>query len=276
MSYIDDFSSDEEDNNLLTLNKTKKVVVNIQDNESDDDNNEPLDPISEQQVYVPSKETTAEDKLKKLEKLKVYKNKKKSKYKPGVVYISKLPPYMKPQKLRQVLQKFGEIDRIYMKKESEQSRKNRLKQGGNKKDKYEEGWVEFIKKSDAKLCCSTLNGNILGGKKNSFYYDDVMNMKYLSGFKWTDLTEQMAKESEQRQSKLELEINNANKLNEMYIKNVEKSKMVSNIQKSGKRSRENDNDYSITQRKTYTKRFKDQKAIKEDKSNDLSSVLGSI
>ncbi|KAF0267639.1 Pre-rRNA-processing protein HuESF2 [Hanseniaspora uvarum DSM 2768] len=276
MSNIDDFSSsDDEENNLLLLNKSKKVINTAQDSDSDD-NKEVLDPISEQQVYVPSKETTAEDKLKKLEKLKVYKNKKKSKYKPGVVYISKLPPYMKPQKLRQVLQKFGEIDRIYMKKESEQNRKNRLKQGGNKKDKYEEGWVEFIRKSDAKLCCSTLNGNILGGKKNSFYYDDVMNMKYLSGFKWTDLTEQMAKESEQRQSKLELEINNANKLNELYIKNVEKSKMVNNIQKNGKRSRDDDNDYVISQRKTYTKRFKDQKAIKEDKSNDLNSVLGSI
>ena len=142
MSNIDDFSSsDDEENNLLLLNKSKKVINTAQDSDSDD-NKEVLDPISEQQVYVPSKETTAEDKLKKLEKLKVYKNKKKSKYKPGVVYISKLPPYMKPQKLRQVLQKFGEIDRIYMKKESEQNRKNRLKQGGNKKDKYEEGWEE--------------------------------------------------------------------------------------------------------------------------------------
>lgn len=252
-------------------------------NKDDSSTNSPgqeLDPISEQQIYVKSKEATVEEKLKKLEKLKNFKSKQKSKYKPGIVYISKLPPYMKPAKLRQIFTRFGEIDRIYMKKESEQKRKSRLKQGGNKKDMYEEGWVEFIKKGDAKLCCATLNGNIIGGKKNSFYYDDILNLKYLSGFKWTDLTEQMAKESEQRQSKLELEISQANKLNEMYIKNVEKSKMFSNIEKASngkkRKSTYDDNNYTISQRKTYTKRANDKKFVKEDKSNDLSSVLGSI
>ena len=322
MNNIDDFfSSDDEGNGnpLLSLNKksnNKSIVKTHQsdsedeaigedkqeeeeeEEEEDDDDNEdvekvekneeeqlveePLDPISEQQVYIKSKEATEQEKLKKLEKLKAFKNKKKSKYKPGIVYISKLPPYMKPAKLRQIFSRFGEIDRIYMKKESEQKRKSRLKQGGNKKDMYEEGWVEFIKKGDAKLCCATLNGNIIGGKKTSFYYDDIMNLKYLSGFKWTDLTEQMAKESEQRQSKLELEISQANKLNEMYIKNVENSKMVSNIQKksNGKKRKAEEDDgnkgYAISQRKTYTRRANDNKSVKEAKSNDLSSVLGSI
>lgn len=60
----------------------------------------------------------------------------------------------------------------------------------------------------------------------------------------------------------------------MYIKNVEKSKMINNIQKTNKRQREND--YEISQRKTYSKRYNDQKSVKENKSNDLSSVLGSI
>ena len=315
MNNIDDFSSSDDESNgnpLLSLNKksnNKSVIKTHQsdsedeaigeenqqkkEEEEDDDeekiekneeqqlDEEPLDPIAEQQVYIKSKEATEEEKLRKLEKLKAFKNKKKSKYKPGIVYISKLPPYMKPAKLRQIFSRFGEIDRIYMKKESEQKRKSRLKQGGNKKDMYEEGWVEFIKKGDAKLCCATLNGNIIGGKKTSFYYDDIMNLKYLSGFKWTDLTEQMAKESEQRQSKLELEISQANKLNEMYIKNVENSKMVSNIQKksNGKKRKAEDDDnngYAISQRKTYTRRANDNKSVKEGKSNDLSSVLGSI
>ncbi|XBW35413.1 hypothetical protein QEN19_000979 [Hanseniaspora menglaensis] len=315
MNHIDDFSSDDEkENPLLSFNKkslnknvhidqeaeSEDEAIDVEQDEdeeelekefndenkindsgdSDNEKNEILDPISEQQVYVKSKEATEDEKLKKLEKLKAFKNKKKSKYKPGIVYISKLPPYMKPAKLRQIFSRFGEIDRIYMKKESEQKRKSRLKQGGNKKDMYEEGWVEFIKKGDAKLCCATLNANILGGKKTSFYYDDIMNLKYLSGFKWTDLTEQMAKEGEQRQSKLELEITQANKLNEMYIKNVEMSKMVSNIQKNNngkKRKAEDDNEeYKISQRKTYSNRASDKKSTKENKSNDLSSVLGSI
>ena len=32
----------------------------------------------------------------------------------GVVYISRVPPYMKPQKLRQLLSKYAVIDRIYL------------------------------------------------------------------------------------------------------------------------------------------------------------------
>lgn len=276
----EDIASEGHDTGLREeFDNQKKEITHTDDSKSNSPSQE-LDPISEQQVYVKSKEATAEEKLKKLEKLKNFKSKQKSKYKPGIVYISKLPPYMKPAKLRQIFTRFGEIDRIYMKKESEQKRKSRLKQGGNKKDMYEEGWVEFIKKGDAKLCCATLNGNIIGGKKNSFYYDDILNLKYLSGFKWTDLTEQMAKESEQRQSKLELEISQANKLNEMYIKNVEKSKMFSNIEKASngkkRKSPHEDNNYTISQRKTYTKRANDKKFVKEDKSNDLNSVLGSI
>ena len=36
-----------------------------------------------------------------------------------------------------------------------------------------------------------------GGKKGSCYHDDILNVKYLPGFKWTDLTEQIAKKTYQ-------------------------------------------------------------------------------
>ena len=100
---------------------------------------------------------------------------------------------------------------------------------------YEEGWAEFIRKRDAKLCAQTLNSNIIGGKKGSFYHDDILNVKYLPGFKWADLTEQIARENDVRQAKLEMEISQANKLNAEFVKNVEKSKMLEKIRNSKKR-----------------------------------------
>nr|CAI6751990.1 CMF_HP1_G0046220.mRNA.1.CDS.1 [Saccharomyces cerevisiae] len=130
--------------------------------------------------------------------------------------------------MRQILTRFGEVDRLFLKKEDDQSTSKELK--------YEEGWAEFIRKRDAKLCAETLNGNIIGGKKGTFYHDDILNVKYLPGFKWADLTEQIARENDIRQAKLEMEISQANKLNAEFIRNVEQSKMIQNIKNSRKRA----------------------------------------
>lgn len=86
------------------------------------------------------------------------------------------------------------------------------------------------------MCAETLNGNIIGGKKGTFYHDDILNVKYLPGFKWADLTEQIARENDIRQAKLEMEISQANKLNAEFIRNVEQSKMIQNIKNSRKRA----------------------------------------
>ncbi|KAH3686585.1 hypothetical protein WICPIJ_002429 [Wickerhamomyces pijperi] len=215
-------------------------------------------------------------------------SKSKKKGKTGVVYLSKIPPYMKPAKMRQILSRFGEVDRLFLKKETTQKHKKRVQSGGNKKDMYEEGWAEFIRKKDAKLAAETLNGNILGGKKGNFYYDDVMNIKYLSGFKWIDLTQQISKENEIRESKLLMEVSQAKKLNSAFIKNVEKSKMVQNMQ-SKKRERsagengedaeeqaEQDIRRTFHQRKITSKRHDADKELKEKNNEKLDSVLSRV
>lgn len=163
--------------------------------------------------------------LKKLSPEKLEQEQKRIK-KTGVCYLSRIPPYMKPAKLRSVLSRFGKIDRLFLKPEDPTSYHKRKKYGGNKKKMFTEGWVEFVKKSEAKICASALNANVLGGKKTSYYHDDVINIKYLSGFKWFDLTQQIAKENEVRQAKLALEISQQLKLNKSFIHNVEQSKHI--------------------------------------------------
>ena len=64
------------------------------------------------------------------------------------------------------------------------------------------GWVEFAEKKIAKNVRSwrffrgnnnhfisfqvalALNNTLIGGKKRSFYHDDIWNIKYLKGFKY--------------------------------------------------------------------------------------------
>jgi ESF2/ABP1 family protein len=252
---------------------TKKSFDDAFDNDSGSDEDEGVS--TEKKPFTEDDENLNE--LHRKSKLLKFKESKKPKGKTGVVYISKIPPYMKPTKMRQILVRFGEVDRLFLKKEDQIRHKQRVKGGGNKKTSYEEGWAEFIRKKDAKVCADTLNGNILGGKKGSFYHDDIMNVKYLSGFKWSDLTAQISKENETRQSRLQMEISQAKKLNKTFIENIERSKMIENIQK-GKPKKKNDDQIRRTfeQRSVKTTRADGKDRYKESNSKKLDSVLSKV
>ncbi|CAZ81016.1 unnamed protein product [Tuber melanosporum] len=155
--------------------------------------------------------------------------------KTGVVYLSRIPPFMKPMKVKLLLSRFGEIGRIFLSPEDPKSYARRVRFGGNKKRNFEEGWVEFKSKKVAKLVAETLNTTIVGGKKGSYYHDDVWNIKYLPKFKWHHLQAQIAYENASRQAKLRAEIAQATRENKTYIRNAERAKMVEKMESSKKR-----------------------------------------
>lgn len=296
----DDFQSDDDEEQVF---QTKKKVATSrfdEDAESDeepekeeeeanqgsehendlsDDENEIFFGKGDEATAVVSEQKTRSKKLKRLTPEQLAKEQKKIK-KTGVCYLSSIPPYMKPVKLRSVLSRFGKLDRVFLKPEDAAAYLKRVKYGGNKKKKYTEGWVEFVNKKDAKLCAQTMNGNILGGKKSSYYHDDVINIKYLSGFKWFDLTQQIAKENEIRQSKLALEVSQQAKLNKTFVNNVEKSRYISRKRKT-EEAEGNDE-------KKIAKRTFDQRGVsstradaglefKKDKnSDDLQNILSKV
>ncbi|KAI5308267.1 Activator of basal transcription 1, partial [Ascosphaera atra] len=96
---------------------------------------------------------------------------------------------------------------------------------------YADGWVEFASKKTAKLCAQTLNANIVGGKKGGWYHDDLWNMKYLKGFKWSDLMEQIQRERNEREAKRRIEDARAKKEEKMFLAGVEKGKAVEGIRR---------------------------------------------
>lgn len=296
----DDFQSDDDEEQVFQTRKKVATSRFDEDAESDeepekedaeakqesependlsDDENEMFIGKADEATAMVSEQKTRTKKLKKLTPEQLAKEQKKIK-KTGVCYLSSIPPYMKPVKLRSVLSRFGKLDRVFLKPEDAAAYLKRKKYGGNKKKKYTEGWVEFVNKKDAKLCAETMNGNILGGKKSSYYHDDVINIKYLSGFKWFDLTQQIARENEIRQSKLALEVSQQAKLNKTFVNNVEKSKYISRKRKSEK-AEENDE-------KKIAKRTFDQRGVsstradaglefKKDKnSDDLQNILSKV
>ncbi|KAK8052348.1 pre-rRNA-processing protein ESF2 [Apiospora rasikravindrae] len=145
--------------------------------------------------------------------------------KSGVVYLSRIPPFMKPQKLRSLLEPYGKINRIFLSPEDPLAHSRRVRNGGNKKRSFTDGWVEFLNKKDAKAAVDLLNARTIGGKKGTYYRDDIWNLLYLKGFKWHNLTEQISAESAERASRMRAEISRTNKENKEFVRNVEKAKI---------------------------------------------------
>lgn len=115
----------------------------------------------------------------------------KKKLTPGVVYLSRIPPFMRPRKVRHLLSQYGDIGRVYLAPEDPQSQRRRRRLKKNRRRKYTEGWVEFLDKRVAKATALALNNTQIGGKKRYYYHDDIWNIKYLSKFRWHHLTEKI-------------------------------------------------------------------------------------
>ncbi len=158
--------------------------------------------------------------------------------KKGVVYLSSLPPFMKHEKVRHLLSLHGTITKMYLVPEDNFARGKRSKAGGNRKTKYVEGWVEFASKSVAKTVAVTLNQQRVTSKKGDHFYDDTWNIKFLKHFKWQHLTEKLAYEKRVRAKKLQAEIAQSKRENDVYLEKVVQAKKIDAISERKKRKRD--------------------------------------
>ncbi|RAO70740.1 uncharacterized protein BHQ10_006752 [Talaromyces amestolkiae] len=257
---IDESDNDQSDNGYdseaaeeskTRASKRRKILDsdnNLSDLEDDDNDLEASADEQEKSVHDDdddnhekgSSKTHNEKLLKKPLKVKPPK-----KNKTGVVYLSSLPPYLKPMALKTLLiqRGFGPITKVFLTpavhSTSGSGRRN------NKRKTYSDGWVEFESKKTAKICAETLNANIVGGKKGGWYHDDIWNMKYLRGFKWADLMEQVQRERSEREARQRIEDMRARKEDKVFLSGVEKGKVVEGIRKKReekKKAKANDGD----------------------------------
>ncbi|KAL6143213.1 PREDICTED: activator of basal transcription 1 [Fragaria vesca subsp. vesca] len=164
--------------------------------------------------------------------------KKKKPLSPGVCYLGRIPPRMDHKVVRHLLSPYGELDKIYLVPRNPSApAKNRDRPGKYQTESFSEGWVEFKDKRVAKRVASMLNGEKIGGKKRSAFYYDLWNIKYLSKFKWDDLTGEIAYKNAEREQKLAMEISAAKKEQEFYLSKVESSRKLSAIEERMKKKR---------------------------------------
>ncbi|KAI3936243.1 hypothetical protein MKW92_037917 [Papaver armeniacum] len=236
--------------------------------------------------------TPSDEKQKKKRKKILLEEAKKARNR-GVCYLSRIPPQMDPVKLRQVLSQHGEIDRIYLVPETKQQlpqQVNRKKAGDFRGQGFEEGWVEFTNKRVAKRVADMLNGEQMGGRKKSSFFYDIWNIKYLSKFKWEDLTEEIAYKHALQTQKAAMVISAAKKEKNFYVERVDKSRGLIAIeermkkkQKVQKQGSENGSERQVDQQEPkIIREFPQTKPLKDDSAqpkrpmarNVLAGIFG--
>ncbi|KAJ7638407.1 hypothetical protein FB45DRAFT_902745 [Roridomyces roridus] len=131
----------------------------------------------------------------------------------GVIYISRIPPGMRPTKVRHLMSSYGEVGRVYLQQEDAKRAYLRRKYTSTKKAHFTEGWVEFKDKKVARSVADMLNAQPIGGKKGNT-------------FKWSMLTEQVAHEAAIHTAKLRVELAQSRKEQRDYLKNVELARVL--------------------------------------------------
>ncbi|KAE8400922.1 Pre-rRNA-processing protein esf2 [Aspergillus pseudonomiae] len=221
--------SDQSDNDSdedLKLSKSKGKAKKPQQSEDDDNDDDEQEETTGAQYLDVTEQETKPSKRKPLDK-----GKPPKKNKTGVVYLSSLPPYLKPFALKSMLEarSFGPITKVFLSPSVRPASAPRRR--SNKRKTYTDGWVEFASKKTAKLCAETLNASIVGGRKGGWYHDDVWNMKYLKGFKWGDLMEQVQRERQEREAKQRIEDSRARKEDKVFLQGVETGKVLDGMQR---------------------------------------------
>ena len=163
---------------------------------------------------------------------------------PGIIYLSRIPPFMRPSTVRTYLSLHGTIGKLFLTPEPPTHYMSRRRHGGNKKHSYIDGWVEFSRKKDAKRCVDAINGRIVGGKKGGWYRDDVWNAKYLKGFTWGDLMGGVRAEEREREEKVRVGVSREGRERREFLKQVEMGKVeeTRRKKKEGKRKRKEGED----------------------------------
>ncbi|KAJ9658091.1 RNA-binding ATPase activator esf2 [Neophaeococcomyces mojaviensis] len=166
--------------------------------------------------------------------------KPKKKKTPGVIYLSSLPPYLKPSALRNLLSQrgFEPITRLFLTPASKHKHNSKK----SSRQLYTEGWIEFASKKTAKRCAEALNAQLVGGRKGGFYHDDIWNMKYLKGMAWDELMTGIREERREEEGMRDEERRKIAAETKAFVQGVEQSKRLEGMKRKRKSKAQEDSD----------------------------------
>ena len=171
----------------------------------------------------------------------------------GVMYMSRVPPRLKPQRLRSLLEsaRLGnvKVTRLYLKpssslasSSSSSSLKSSKVKSKSANKTFSEGWIELSRRRDARQLADLLNGQPMGGRRRAANYSDLWNLKYLKGFTWDQLSAEQAYKSRARESRIANEVANAKAERDAFAEAVRRGKAEKAMaERRAKNNNNNDN-----------------------------------
>ena len=151
---------------------------------------------------------------------------KRPRHKTGVVYLPQIPRFMTAGQAKMYFSKFGfPIGRVFFVPETAEQRFARKRRGGDVRRKlYLEGWIEFLRKRDAKTVVETFNGRPVEG--NASYKNSLWNLRYLSGFKFDHLQEEEVYKKARKDQQVRQGLADAKKETQAYLDKVERAERI--------------------------------------------------
>lgn len=117
--------------------------------------------------------------------------KRKAKRKPGVVYMSRVPPGLDVGIVRSILGRVGPVGRVWLRAESKETVAERRHIGGRRRAGFTDGWVEFSNCADAEAAAEMLNGKPMKGvTRRGKFQNDLWCLRMLPDFSWDDLVDE--------------------------------------------------------------------------------------
>lgn len=199
-----------------------KQEVQAEDDDEDDDDE--VGNMNDSEV----KEETPEDDDDEM-KTDEFEDPEQKQRKTGVVYFSMIPPKYNVVRMREYFEKRcpGQIGRIFL---------ARNKHSKNPQNKYSEGWMELKKKKIAKALADQVDNSPIGGKNKDPVSSMLWNIRYLSGFKWVHLMEQLQYEKEVEKRRMNVEVAQARRIAAHFEEQVEKGKHLRKLEAKVKAS----------------------------------------
>ncbi|CCD71476.1 Activator of basal transcription 1 [Caenorhabditis elegans] len=143
--------------------------------------------------------------------------------KTGVVFFSTIPPKYNVVRMREYFEKRcpGQVGRIFL---------ARNKHSKNPQYLYSEGWMELKKKKIAKAIAEQIDNTPIGGKNKDPVSSMLWNIRYLSGFKWVHLMEQLQYEKEVEKRRMNVEVAQARRIAAHFEEQIEKGKHLRKLE----------------------------------------------
>ncbi|CAJ0961329.1 unnamed protein product, partial [Mesorhabditis belari] len=208
-------------------NSTSEEVEKIDENVVRKEENDQTNEIEEEMEEKP--EDIEED----------FVDPERKQHKSGVVYFSAIPTGFNVDKITMEMNRYskGCVGRVYLvpTKSSEKLKNGSARESDDRKTKkrhltYKEGWIEFTRKSVAKHLARSLNGMPVQVRTKHPASGLLWLCKYLPGFKWIHLMEQLDYERKVNMQRMKMEIARAKRVAEHFSEQVEKGKNLKKLE----------------------------------------------